>query len=165
MDWKRDNMIIPGLKTLNEDELKAISSEEGDAGDDDKEIRRIILTMDGCGPDLNAMVRYIDSVHAHLPNLTVLKLFALGTALWQAHDAGKSHPIYRKCMQDDYGVIMDNQDALLPRNYKEIYQFLEDCKMPPSTLRTIWKHCINCEKWFDEAYSPSQLASAYANVG
>jgi len=107
---------------------------------------RYVLAQDGCGIDLTAIVNWIDSDDSDdaLKALEVVKLFAKGTSLWQAHDVGKSHPIFKSFVNNDTDVILTSQTQLLPTKYKELWIFLNDCNMKVTTKRTIWKHMVNC---------------------
>ena len=150
--WKLKNMILPAIKKI----MKT-----------NKEGVRFVLTQDGCGVDLNAVVNWInsDDPDDELKALEVVKLFAKGTSLFQAHDVGKSHVVYKQSTKNDKNVILTTQLELLPDNYKELWLFLKSCNMPPPTCRTIWKHMINCLRWLPDAFSQTKLKSAYEHCG
>ena len=94
-----------------------------------------------------------------------MKLFAKGTSLFQAHDVGKSHVILKSLAKNDTNVILRSESSLLPDNYQELWKFLESCRMPLPTCRTIWKHMVNCLRWLREAFSMKNLKSAYERCG
>jgi hypothetical protein len=162
-DWKLHNMIIPGIKSLMGNSIGVGIDVGSDVeGNDIKQ--KFVLTQDGCGLDLNAMVRYIDGDDA-MENLEVVKLFAKGTAIFQAHDVGKSHPQFKDCMANDYRVIVTTDASLLPQTHFHLWTFLGACQMDLATKRTMYKHMINCSHWLAKAFSRDQMRSAYSKCG
>jgi hypothetical protein len=88
-------------------------------------LQRYVLTQGCCGLDVNAIVRYIDSGD-NVKNLEVMKLFAKGTSIFQYHDVGKSHPIFKACVANDDNVILVTEAALLPTKHFEPWTFWDD---------------------------------------
>jgi hypothetical protein len=160
-DWKLTNVILSGITSVMGATITAAGS---DVHGDDDVLQRYVLTQDGCGLDLNAVVRYIDSGDG-MENLEVVKLFAKGTAIFQAHDVGKSHPTFNACVANDDKVILTTEAALLPSTHSELWTFLDTCNMDPPTKRTIYKHMVNANYWLGKAFSRYQMRSAYKKCG
>jgi hypothetical protein len=114
--------------------------------------------------DLNAVVRYIESGDG-MENLEVVKLFAKGASIFQAHGVGKSHSTFNACVANDDKVILTTESALLPSTHSELWTFLDTCNMDPPTKRTIYKHMVNANYWLGKAFSRYQMRSAYKKCG
>ena len=137
-DWMLHNMILPGIKSLMASKkivlaIAAVVTKK----------QKFVLTQDGCGFDFNAKVRYVDGEGA-MENFEVVKLFAKGTAIFQARDVGKSHPQFKDCMANDYDVILTTQASLLPPTHTNLWTFLGECQMDLQNKRTMYKPVINC---------------------
>ena len=84
-----------------EGEIKDMDDIENDAYD---LLRTSVLTMDGCGIELNAMLKYLDGKDKNL-KFIVLKHHAQGTAIWQPHDVAKCHGIFRKALINEISTL------------------------------------------------------------
>jgi hypothetical protein len=110
-------------------------------------------------------VEHSGDADAELKALEVVKLFAKGASLYQAHDVGKSNPMYKGFVKNDTDDVRLTQTQLLPENFESLWTFLEECNMKKSTKRTIWKHMINCVRWLPNAFPKKLLKSAYDGCG
>jgi len=126
----------------------------------------IVLTMDGCGPELNAIQVLCDAQHPSLVNFKCVKHHRQGTGVFQAHDLSKCHPGYRKETNNEYKVIQEGAgESDLPLSATALWDWLEQKSMVPSVTRTIWKHMINQPNILAKSFASDTLRAGYKNAG
>jgi hypothetical protein len=126
----------------------------------------IVLTMDGCGPELIAIQVILDTEYHTYPNLKVVKHHRKGTHVFQAHDVAKCHGDYRSLARGHKDVYVENtHESCLPDLSEALDIWLNAQELEPAMHRTLWKHCINQNKWMDRAFASHIMRSGYQNAG
>jgi len=171
------------LKSDRENELDAAfqhfietpftTEKEGDMSEVEKEayanLRSILLTQDGCGSELNALLDFLgDEVNGneYLRKFIAVKHHAQATGMWQPHDVAKCHGLFRKAVLDSNNWICEGQEESLPEGHVDLWLWLYDeCGLPLPLARSLFKHCVNMETFVAASFTKKVMVKGYVDSG
>lgn len=161
--------IFPDTKTGDQDENTAENGgEEDDKNDDGTDTWRGCSAKPTRKMDENTFTDYYEAMQTcqrSIPAwLQIMKHYANGTGLFQAHDVSKSHGIFTTLMNNNTDVLVKNRDeGKLPPWYHEIDRFLtENGVVGPASHRSFMKFFANIEHWLFRAFADHATLKGYA---
>jgi hypothetical protein len=135
---------------------------------------RAVLTMDGCGTPLTAIIRCAEEpalFRSMPPKTNIYKHQAQGTALFQQNDACKGHQVFNDLVDKEKDILCEGSEAAMPYYMKAVHDILVGVKLidgqgfAVDLYRTIFKFMCNFEHWAHCAMSRHNLMQGYMLTG
>jgi len=123
-----------------------------------------VVTMDGCGLELDAMKKYIDGDEKIL-KLTVLKHHAQGTGIWLPHDVAKCHGLFRKALVNAALTLCKGEEFLLPATHDSLWNWFKSLKLDPSLCRSLYKYAVNLPIVIEHSFTMKVLQVGFRDSG